>query len=66
MIVHIFTSERTSVARGRGRGNTQIWFGWGYATLALKPLPTFKGLFGRKNVPVFRDFYQNIHVGIFS
>ena len=40
-----------------GGMDTQIWFGQGSAALASKPLPMFKGQFGRKRYPVFMDFY---------
>ena len=33
------------------QGGTQIWFGWGCAARALKPVPTFKSHFGRKRYP---------------
>ena len=32
-------------------GGTQIWVGQGCAARALKPLPIFKGDFGRKGYP---------------
>ena len=57
----------------RGAGGTQIWFWQGCAADDAKPLPVFRGNFGRKwypflgiflpkiqNLrPVFRDFIPN-------
>ena len=41
-----------------GPGGTQIWFGQGCATGASKPLPIFKGRFGRKGYPWLRIFLE--------
>ena len=42
------------------RGGTQIWFGRGCAARASKPIPMFRGHFGRKRVPMSRDISRNI------
>ena len=47
--------------RGGHRGGTQIWVGQGCAARASKPLPIFKGDFGRKGFflktrPIFQKF----------
>ena len=41
---------RTATRRdpGGGGGGTQIWFRWGCAAEAAKPVPIFKGQFGGK------------------
>ena len=41
-------------------GGTQIWVGQGFAARASKPLPIFKGDFGRKVYPFLRFFSWNI------
>ena len=41
-------------------GGTQIWVGQGCAARASKLLPIFKGDFGRKGYPFFKDFSWNI------
>ena len=41
-------------------GGTQIWVGQGCAARASKPLPIFKGDFGRKGYPFFKDFSWKI------
>ena len=46
---------------GRGwllPGGTQIWVGQGCAARASKPLPIFKGDFGRKGYPFLRIFLE--------
>ena len=53
---------------GGGGGGTQMLFGRGCAADAAKPVPNFKGHFGRKGyqllgvwrkrVPIIRDFYS--------
>ena len=40
------------------RGGTQISVGQGCATRASKPLPIFKGDFGRKGYPFLRIFLE--------
>ena len=42
----------------KGGQGTQIWFGQGCAALASKPLPIFKGHFGRKWYPLLRIFLE--------
>ena len=42
----------------RGEGDTWIWFGRESATRASKPVPMFKGHFGRKRYPLL-GFSQN-------
>ena len=39
-------------------GGTQIWLGQGCAARASKPLPIFKGDFGRKGYPFLRIFLE--------
>ena len=39
---------------------TQIWFVQGCAAQASKPLPIFKVHFGRKRVPIVKDFSWKI------
>ena len=41
-------------------GGTQIWVGLGCAARASKPIPIFKGDFGQKRVPIFKDFPSKI------
>ena len=49
--------SKTAISLG---GVTQIWVGQGCATRAWKPLSMFKGDFGRKMVPIFKDFSSKI------
>ena len=46
-----------SLSRGGG-GGTQIWFRRGCAAEAAKPVPIFKGHFGRKGYPLLGVFIQ--------
>ena len=39
-----------------GGGGIQIWVGQGCTARASKPLPMFKGDFGRKGYPFFKNF----------
>ena len=45
-----------------GRG-TQIWFGRGCAAQASKPLPIFKGHFGKKGYALLRIFGLSQKIG---
>ena len=50
-----------------GAGGTQIWFGRESAARALKPLPMFKGHFGRKRYPFLGIFLEILaHFSNFS
>ena len=49
-------TETWSLFRTDVPGGTQIWFGQGYAARASKPLPIFKGHFGREGYPC-KDFF---------
>ena len=48
-----------------GGGVTQIWFRRGCAAEATKPVPIFKGHFGRKGYPVLGGFIQENDVFVY-
>ena len=48
----------TLTYRSPTRGGTQIWVGQGCAARASKPLPIFKGDFGRNGYPFLRIFLE--------
>ena len=50
---------------GGGGGGTQIWFRWGCAAEAAKPVPIFKGNFGGKGYPLLGVFIQENDVFVY-
>ena len=61
----IFLDQNCGINSQKGahffpRGGTQIWVGQGCAARASKPVPIFKGDFGRKGYPFLRVFSWKI------
>ena len=51
--------------KARGGGGTQMLFGRGCAAEASKPVPIFKGHFGRKGYPLLGVFIQENDVFVY-
>ena len=56
----VFVTDKTKGQRDMMTwGGTQIWVAQGCATRASKPIPIFKGDFGKKDYPFLRISFKN-------